>query len=275
MNFDESEIGKLLDLAKRSALEAETILLKYFGQLETVEEKDQAGLVTQADIEAEEVIIKVLKKATPDFDIIAEEQTYREKKDLAFNAPGRNPCWMIDPLDGTTNFVHGFSIFCTSIGLYFENKCYLGVVHAPILGQTFTAGKGLGAHLNGKKIKVSSRTELNQGLLATGFITSQSDHLEAQLNRFTRVMRKVRGVRRAGSAAYDLAMVAQGTFDSFWEEHLNPWDTCAGVALVEEAGGIVTGYGGKAYTPFQKNILASSQNMHHKMLSILKETDPV
>jgi myo-inositol-1(or 4)-monophosphatase len=269
MTFSQKDFNHLLDLAKRAALLAEPILLKYFGQLESVDEKHQAGLVTKADVESEQVITDFFRKHTPDFDFIGEEASYGRNLQQINNASSRKPCWIVDPLDGTTNYVHGFPIFCISIGLEFEGQCLVGVIQAPAMRQMFSAAKGCGAWLNNRQIHVSQRSKLEDSLVATGFITSHKDKLKHQLQLFNQVIDQVRGLRRPGAAAYDLAMIASGVFDAFWEESLSPWDTCAGVALVEEAGGIVTQFDGSSYNPFCSNVLATNQLLHNKFKSLL------
>lgn len=269
MKFSDKDINRYLDLAKRAALLAEPILLKYFGQLESVNEKHLAGLVTQADLESEKVISEFLKTHTPDFEFIGEEDAYANQLDLSNNASSRKPRWIVDPLDGTTNFVHGFPVFCISIGLEWNGMCLVGVVHAPVMKQMFYAARGQGCWLNNKQIHISQRARVDQALVATGFITSNKEKLHSQLKLFNKVIDKVRAMRRPGAAAYDLAMVASGVFDAFWEENLSPWDTCAGVVLVEEAGGIVTQLSGESYTPFQNSILATNGHLHTQFVDLL------
>lgn len=269
MAFSQKDINHYLKLAQQAASLAEPILLKYFGQLESVGEKHQAGLVTQADIESEEVITEFFKKHTPDFDFIGEEDAHKDPEGFQNNASSRKPRWIVDPLDGTTNFVHGFPVFCISIGLEFEGECLVGLVQAPAMRQIFHAAKGEGAWLNNRQFHVSQRDSVDQALVATGFITSNKEKLHSQLKLFNKVIDKVRAMRRPGAAAYDLAMVASGVFDAFWEENLSPWDTCAGVVLVEEAGGKVSQLNGGKYDPFQPSILATNGHLHSEFVSML------
>ncbi len=269
MGFSQKDINHFLNLAQQAANLAEPILLKYFGQLESVGEKHLAGLVTQADLESEAVIAEFLTKNTPGFDFIGEERTYEDPESYRNNANSRKPCWIVDPLDGTTNFVHGFPIFCISIGLEWEGECFVGVVQAPAMGQAFHAARGAGAWLNNRQIRVSQRDSVEQALVATGFITSNKEKLRSQLKLFNKVIDKVRAIRRPGAAAYDLAMVASGVFEAFWEESLSPWDTCAGVVLVEEAGGRVTQRNGESYDPFKTSILATNGRLHSEFVKML------
>lgn len=269
MGFSQKDINHYLHLAKQAAAQAEPILLKYFGQLESVGEKHQAGLVTQADLESEAAIAEFFAKHTPDFDFIGEEDAHKDPEGFRNNASSRKPRWIVDPLDGTTNFVHGFPIFCISIGLEWEGECLVGVVQAPAMNQIFSAAKNEGAWLNNKQIHVSQRKTVEQALVTTGFITSNKEQLHSQLKLFNKVIDKVRALRRPGAAAYDLAMVANGVFEAFWEESLSPWDTCAGVVLVEEAGGKVTQLNGQSYDPFQTSILATNGYVHSEFVQML------
>jgi myo-inositol-1(or 4)-monophosphatase len=272
MIFSKEDLERYQKLAEQAALQAEPILLKYFHDLPTVEEKLQAGLVTKADRESEDLLRDFFALHTPDFDFIGEEDSYAKGREVQDLRTGVRPRWIVDPLDGTTNFVHGFPIFCISIGLEFQGRCWVGVVYAPVMKQMFSAAVGHGSWLNNKQIHVSRRATLDEALVATGFVTSHKEKLEKQLKVFNKVIRHVRGLRRPGAAAYDLAMVAAGTFDAFWEESLHPWDTCAGVVLVEEAGGQVTQLDQAPYDPFCETILATNQQLHPTLSKILSQT---
>lgn len=272
MSFSPDELKQALDAAQKAALRAEPILLKYFADLPRVDVKHLAGLVTQADRESEQCIREYLAEHTPDFDFLGEEETYESGRRVQDLKDHPRPRWIVDPLDGTTNFVHGFPIFCSSIGLEYHGQSWVGVIHAPAMKQMFWAAKGLGAHLNQTPIRVSSRKIMDEALVATGFNTSHKDKLKSQLSLFNKIIHRVRGLRRAGAAAYDLAMVASGVFDVFWEESLHPWDTCAGVVLVEEAGGRVSQLNNGAYDPFCETILASNAHLHPEMTNIMKSS---
>lgn len=270
MMISEEKINRYLQLAKHAALQARPILLESFGHIKNVQEKDQAGLVSAADLESERVITEYLKKHSPECDLLGEEAAYHNPDHLeALKKPTGQLRWVIDPLDGTTNYVHGFSIFCISIGLELDGKPLLGVIDAPVLNQTFWASQGRGAWMNDRPIFVSQRSELSQSLVATGFFTSNQAALRDQLQLFNKVVAHVRGVRRAGAAAYDLCMVASGVFDAFWEKNLSPWDTCAGAILVTEAGGQVTQFNGEPYTPYQDSVLATNGLIHGPISKIL------
>ncbi|MEO0336365.1 MAG: inositol monophosphatase family protein, partial [Pseudomonadota bacterium] len=208
MSSQNPELFQLLKVAKTAAERANEILLNDFGRLSTVEEKERAGLVTNADREAEASIIEVFRRETPDFAILGEETAHLEGTKIEPNT--EKPQWVIDPLDGTTNYVHQFPVFCVSIGLEIAGKTKVGVVSVPMLNRTYTAVSGGGAHCNGEVIQVSDRRALRESLVATGFITAQPEKLNSQIECFKTVLSGVRGLRRAGSAAFDLAMVAHG-----------------------------------------------------------------
>ena len=243
------------------------VLLKYFGNLSKVSEKEKAGLVSEADVESERIIVEVLKKYFPDCQILGEEsgldQGRVKGKELS------DMLWIIDPLDGTTNYVYEFPIFCISIGLHIKGRPALGVIDVPMLNARYHAVRGGGAFLNGMPISVSKRLEVKEALLATGFNLNIGGDVEKQVETFKKLLLRCRGVRRAGAAAYDLCLVAQGVFDAFWEKNLSPWDTAAGELLVREAGGIVTDYDGQDFSPDMKTILAGSPQLHKEILRIL------
>jgi len=242
------------------------VLLKYFGKRFEVREKAQAGLVTNADLEAEAAVIKILRKARPDFGFLAEESGNTETRANA-NPDGR---WIIDPLDGTTNFVHGFPMFCVSIAAEWQGRIVAGVIHHPVLNETYWAVRGKGAWIGKKRMSVSKTARLKDSLLTTGF-SYRKRELQAEMTAFERLSGIARAIRRPGSAALDLAYTARGVFDGFWERRLSPWDLAAGWILVEEAGGKVTGLDG---TPLDMNsgeILATNSKLHE---SILKTIHP-
>jgi myo-inositol-1(or 4)-monophosphatase len=250
MNWDAA-----LYKAIKAASLGRQVLLSYYGRLEHVEEKFQAGLVSEADKESEKTIFNYLKTFFPEDEFIGEESTLDSTKIGPAKARGR---WIVDPLDGTTNYVHRFPIFCISIGYEYDGKMQLAVIDVPMTGEVFTAIRGRGAYVNGKKISVSKTKTLKDSLLATGFIADNEKNLQEQLKVFGDIVRRCRGVRRPGAAAYDLAMVANGSLDGFWEKGLQPWDSAAGFLLVEEAGGKVCTYRGNEYHPFRKSMIATN-----------------
>lgn len=255
------DLQQALKVAQQSALNARELLLDYFGHLERVSYKAQSGLVSEADVESEKLIIGALKKSFPDHAFLGEEESYISGKKITSWEQDR-PLWVIDPLDGTTNYVHRFPIFCISIGLWHEGRGVLGVIDVPVLKDTYTAIIGQGAFKNQKIIKVSTRETLKDSLLATGFYTENPDGLKQQIRIFTQLISQTRGIRRAGAAAYDLCMVAEGIFDAFWEKDLQPWDTAAGSVLVTEAGGKTSSFDGQKFNIFDRSILATNALLH-------------
>jgi myo-inositol-1(or 4)-monophosphatase len=199
--------------------------------LEINSKSTSIDLVTEVDKRSERVIIDFITKNYPEHDILAEESGL-----TGGAAPYR---WVIDPLDGTTNYAQGLPIFSVSVALEYKNETVLGIVYTPVVGQLFTAIRGRGAYLNGEKIQVSAKTDLIQSVLATGFPYDKAAHAVNNLVYFNALIVKTRAVRRFGSAAYDFACTAAGTFDGYWEMNLSPWDVAAGILLVEEAGGKV------------------------------------
>lgn len=250
--------------AVHAALAAGKILSKNFGKKIKVSEKKNAGLVTNIDIAAENAALKILRKKFPDFSVLAEES---DPHSTSKGAAGR---WIIDPLDGTTNYVHGFPMFCVSIAAEWEGEIVVGVIYHPILKDLYIAVRGKGATVNKKRIKVSTTSKLNHCLLTTGF-TYRKDHLlHREMEAFERLSGIARAVRRPGSAALDLAYTARGVFDGFWERRLSPWDVAAGALIVEEAGGQVTDFHGKKFSIHSKELLASNQLLHQPLLQTIR-----
>jgi len=266
------ELNECFAAANAAADGASQILLNYFGNLHSVDEKFQAGLVSEADRESEAFISNLLKKSFPQHDFLGEEtglnsdlapKTFREK------VSSSGSLWIIDPLDGTTNYVHRFPVFAVSIGLQVAGQLVLGVIDAPKMGLRYTAVRGQGAFCNGQPIRVSHRTEFREGLFATGF-SSADDDFSDHFRLIESCVREARGIRRAGAAALDLCFVAQGIFDVFWERFLSPWDTAAGVVIASEAGAAVTNYLGEPYEAWHSDVLAGSPALHSQVLSRLK-----
>jgi myo-inositol-1(or 4)-monophosphatase len=237
------------------------VLLKYFGRRFDVREKAQAGLVTNADLEAERAALRVLKKARPDFGFLAEESGASGKP-----TEGR---WVLDPLDGTTNFVHGFPMFCVSIAAEWQGVVVAGCIYHPVLDETYWAIRGKGAFLGRKRLQVSKTRKLKDSLLTTGF-TYRKNELPLEMRPFERLSSVVRAIRRPGSAALDLAYTARGVFDGFWERNLSPWDVAAGSLLVEEAGGKVTDFTGRPFSIEGHEILATNRILHPEMQAIME-----
>ena len=254
----------MLELAIEAALEAGHYLKRSVGKIKHVERKQgqETNLVTEIDRKAEEMIIEKIRKRYQHHDFLAEESGAHEKKS--------DYKWVIDPLDGTTNFTHGLPIFCVSIGLEFQGEIILGVVYDPNLDELFTAKKGRGALLNNKPIKVSQTKQLNESLLVTGFPYDIKSKTDSLLVHFENFLKEGQAVRRLGSAALDLCNVAAGRFDGFWEHTLNPWDMAAGVLIVQEAGGRWTDLRGYPSTIYDKRVLATNGLIHDKMVEVLK-----
>ncbi|MBC7371642.1 MAG: inositol monophosphatase [Bdellovibrionaceae bacterium] len=233
------------------------VLLKYIGNLQHVSEKFQAGLVSEADKESEKVISEHLRKNFPSIEFLGEESSFEGSK-VQWSPAGNAGRWILDPLDGTTNYVHQFPIFCISLGLEIDGQIQVAIIDVPKLGETYTAIRGQGAFVNGRPMRVSRTEELKNALLATGFVAEKRDVIDEQLKIFGDIVHKCRGVRRPGAAAYDLALVARGVFDGFWERNLQPWDSAAGILLIEEAGGKSVTYQGNKYHPYMNTIIAGN-----------------
>jgi myo-inositol-1(or 4)-monophosphatase len=228
-----------------------------------IEQKGLHDLVSYVDREAEKMIIAELSGLLPEAGFIAEEGTSSER--------GATYNWIIDPLDGTTNFMQGIPVYAVSLALMKENELVVGVVYEIGQQECFYAWKGGGAYLNGTRICVSGKSDLHQALLATGFPYNNFDLLDAYMSFLKWALTSARGVRRLGSAATDLAYVACGRFDAFWEYDLKPWDVAAGALLVEEAGGVVSDFHGDENFVFGRTIQASNGLLHESILSKLKE----
>lgn len=239
------------------------VLMRYYNKSLDIEYKGDIDPVSQADRNAQKAIIKTIKSVFPEHGILAEEDGVNESK--------KDFCWIIDPLDGTVNFVHGVPMFCVSIALKNKNEIISGVIYSPVFKEVFVAEKGKGAYLNGKKIKVSKIKDLIRALPVTGFPYYVRESSSRVTKNFIKVMMFTQGMRRLGSAALDLAYVACGRFEFFWEEGLKPWDIAAGALIVKEAGGVVSDYDGNKDFLFKDTMLASnSKNMHKKVQEILE-----
>jgi len=255
------------ELAIEIARETGTFLRSKLNSAHTIDYKGKINLVTEADKISEEMITSKINHLFPDHDILAEEFTYTNK-DSDFR-------WIIDPLDGTTNYAHGYPVFCISIALQKLDEIILGVIYNPMLKEMFVAEKGEGAFLNGRETHVSATIRIKESLIATGFPYDIREDSQNNLNYFNEMIMKARAIRRAGSAALDLAYVAAGRFDGFWEIKLNPWDTAAGWLMVEEAGGVVTDIWGKDYVLESPAILASNGKIHKEMMDVLKRSSSI
>src|ERR687888_401486 len=245
------------------AREAGALLMKYFEARVRIEYKGDVALVTEADRQSEALILARIRSQWPNHNVMGEEGTRIES--------GSDYRWYVDPLDGTTNFAHGFPVFCVSIGLEYKGQMIAGAVYDPARGEMFSAEKGSGACLNQGRIQVSKTSNLPESLVATGF-PSHKRHKNPNIHFYHQITLRTHGVRRAGSAALDLASVACGRVDGFWEFNLNAWDTAAGVLLVEEAGGRVTGFSGQPFRIDSREVLASNGVLHD---ALLREFDAI
>ncbi|MDD5170672.1 MAG: inositol monophosphatase family protein [Syntrophales bacterium] len=250
------------ELAIRTAQEAGLFLRRNINEAHQVEFKGEINLVTEADHKSETIIVTRIRETYPDHDIMMEESV-----DIDNGSPFR---WVIDPLDGTTNYAHGYPVFCVSVALEFKGETILGVVYNPMLNEMFVAQKGKGALLNGRRIHISETEDISRSLLATGFPYDIRVSPEDNIANFVFMAKRAQAIRRAGSAALDLAYVAAGRFDGFWELKLAPWDTAAGCLMVTEAGGKVTDISGGAFHPTSHHVLASNGKIHERMMEILR-----
>ena len=253
---------KELQAANEAATAAGQILNQLFGQVKDISKKGEIDLVTEADYQAEKTLIESIHRYFPQDNILAEEAGDHEQSS--------HRTWIIDPLDGTTNFVHGFPFFAVSIGLEIEGEMVAGVVLNPFMNERFEATRGKGAFLNRKPIAVSRTNHLKDALLATGFPYDIHEKHEEVLNYFRKMVITAQGVRRPGSAALDMCYVAAGKFDGFWEQGLKPWDTAAGVVIVKEAGGELSTFQGKHYSPYEESIVAANPLVHSQIIATLK-----
>jgi len=256
-------MDEILKFAIHCVLESGKIQRKYFGKKIGIRHKGTIDLVTDVDMACQEIIISLIKDNFPDDDIISEE-----KKNYFEEDKNR---WIVDPLDGTTNYAHGYPFFCTSIAYEESGSITLGVVYNPIFKELFYAKKKEGAYLNKKRISVSKIDNLKQALLSTGFpydlITSKRNNIE----NFISFIYEAQAIRRDGSAALNMCYLACGRFDGFWELKLNPWDMAAGSIIIEEAGGIITDFKGNKFDIYKDEIVASNGLIHKDMLNVLQK----
>jgi len=255
---------KELDVAVDIAILAGRFIKSRVGKLKEVQYKGEIDIVTDVDKKAEALIIKNLKKSFPEYGILAEESIEKEKGDVK---------WIIDPIDGTTNFAHGFPFFAVSIALEKQGKTVLGIVYDPMRDELFSAVKGKGAYLNKKKIMVSNVKDMGKAFLATGFSYNFKKTKQNNMQNFFNFMMASMAVRRAGAASLDLCCVACGRFDGFWELDLCPWDTAAAELIIRESGGKVSKVDGSRFSNYEKSMVASNGLLHKEMLKILAKGD--
>jgi myo-inositol-1(or 4)-monophosphatase len=253
----------LLQIAKKLAHDAGQLALKYQKKGLKVQTKgDHTNMVTDADKACEKLIINTIKKNFPDHEILSEE-TGKTEGNSEYK-------WIVDPIDGTTNFVHGIPIFAISIAVIKAGKPVIGVVEIPALGETFWAKEGQGAFLDKERIHVSKVNKVKDSLLATGFPYERKARYKKNMELMDAFYQPSHGVRRFGSAAIDLCYVATGRFDAYWEYGLKPWDIAAGKIILEEAGGMITNMDGSKLDPKKENFLASNGLLHQEMLGTIK-----
>lgn len=244
--------------------EAGKVLLKHFGNIEHFDRKSEIDLVTVADREAEELIKKIITSAHPDHEILAEESGFNAGSDDKVR-------WLVDPVDGTTNFAHAMPLFCTSIAVEKAGEIVLAGVYNPFFDELFVAEKGKGATRNGKPIHVSKVEKLGDSLVISGFPYDRRERVHHYLKAWELMIDRCQGLLRMGSAALDLCFIAAGRAEAYWEESLYPWDTAAGFLIVEEAGGKVTDFSDKRFDPYKKQVLASNGLVHDAVLEVLAE----
>ncbi len=259
----------MLQIAVEAAMEAGSFLQEHVGKIKNIEKKigQETNLVTEIDKQSEAMIVKKIREHFPTHAILGEEGG-------ALDSSSEYK-WIIDPLDGTTNYTHGLPIYCVTIGIEYRGEIVAGAIYNPNDKELFTAEKGKGAFLNGKKISVSASDRLIDALVVTGFPYNVKENPENVIQHFVNFLPVTQAVRRLGSAAIDLAYVACGRFDGYWEVFLHPWDKAAGILLVTEAGGKVSNFADDpSDTIYQPNTLATNGAIHAQMLDILKMTLP-
>lgn len=253
-----------LATAIRAARAAGTVLLEHARSGFRIEYKAAINLVTDADRAAEERIVQTILAAHPSHRILAEERGQGGSADSPYH-------WIVDPLDGTTNFAHGFPFYSVSIGLEYEGECVLGVVLDPVRDELFTAVRGQGAYVNREPIHVSDVKTLDQSLLVTGFAYNIRETPNNNLDHFARISLRAQAVRRTGSAALDLCYVAAGRFDGYWEVVLSPWDMAGGIVILREAGGLASGFTKGTFSLYGQELVATNGLIHDQLLEALQQ----
>lgn len=252
----------LKDFAINLAREAGNLLKGKFNEPHEIYYKGEINLVTEADRMSEDLIIAAIHSSFPSHGILSEESP-------AQNSQAKLR-WIIDPLDGTTNYAHGYPVFCVSIALEIEGVIALGVIYDPLRDDLFVAERGKGAYLNGKKLNVSAISTLSRSLLATGFPYDIRESKDNNIHHFNLMAVEAQAIRRAGAAALDIAYLAAGRFDGFWELKLMPWDMAAACLMVEEAGGIISNMSGGKWNIYSPDVLISNGLIHEQMISVFK-----
>jgi myo-inositol-1(or 4)-monophosphatase len=252
-----------LDFAIELARAGGDVLKHYMTREKQVELKSRANLVTIADKESEALVIQRIKERYPNHAILAEESG------PSGSGEGK---WIIDPLDGTTNFAHQYPFFCVSVAFEQRGEILCGAVYDPLRDEMFSGARGLGSFVNGQQLRVSDTEKLGSALVMTGFPYTVREKIRVAMSQFEAFILESQAVRRGGSAALDLCYVALGRCDGFWEMDLHPWDTAAGKVILEEAGGLLTDFSGNSFSPYMREILASNGKIHREMTSVLEKT---
>lgn len=268
-NCSNSDSREILKTAAFAAEQAGGVLLERYGKPHSIQHKGSIDIVTEADIASEELILDILHKNMPGTKILSEESLSSYS-----NLPDE-PIWIIDPLDGTTNFAHNFPWFSVSIAFYYRGKSIAGVIYSPIQKELFCATLAGGAWLNDQRIRVSEVNVLNKSLVATGFPYDIQERPDSIIAMLKQVLTHSQGIRRPGAATLDLAYLACGRLDAFWEVGLKPWDTAAGHLLVEESGGMLSTFSGTPYSSFIPELLASNSLIHNDLIDLLHEFSSV
>ena len=253
--------ASLRDAAVELAREAGAVLREGYGHLHRPEHKGRIDLVTEYDRRSERVLLEGIRRRFPDHAVLAEESGAHVRESRVR--------WVVDPLDGTTNFAHNYPFFCVSVGVEVDGALAAAAVFDPVREEMFAAAAGAGASLNGGPLRVSDIQRLEDALLVTGFPYDVREHPERSLPSFQAFLMRAQGIRRDGSAALNLCYLAAARFDGFWEGHLSAWDMAAGVLIVREAGGMVTNYAGGLFALDGRQILASNGRLHEEMKSVL------
>lgn len=265
-------LEKIIKTAIESVKEAGRIQEEKFGKNFKIEHKGEINLVTEVDYQCERAIIDIIKRDYPGHEILTEEAgSIKSPLNPPFGKGGEGGFkWIIDPLDGTTNYAHSYPCFCASVGLEIDGEIVVGAVYNPMLDELFTSIKGEGAYLNGDMIKVSKVGDINKSLLVTGFPYDIRDSKENNLNHFCNFAVRAQAIRRPGSAVLDLCYLAAGRFDGFWEMKLYPWDMAASSLIVQESGGMITDFKGGGFSVYKGKMLASNGRIHKDMVNILE-----
>lgn len=261
---------KEFNVALDAVLKAGTVIRKYFNKVD-YKLKSRANPVTVADIKSQEIILKSIEKNFKNDSVIAEEND-------EFVIKNEKRIWFVDPLDGTVNYAHGFPHFAVSVGFVENDEIKFGIIYDPVKNEMFSAIKNKGAYLNNKKIKVSDVSDIENSLLATGFAYDRKERAEYYCSFYSAFLKKSHDIRRAGAASLDMAWLACGRIDGYWEFNLKPWDVCAGKLIVEEAGGEITDFKGKLwkygvenYKSWGKEVLCSNSKIHMGMLGVIRK----